>query len=107
MIVAMGVIIPLFEEVCYRGVLLTAVMGRHGPRWAVVLTSAGWALAHIGNYGLRPYNPLVIVGAVLSVFLMGLALGTCRLITASVLGSSIAQGSANMLMATWAWAITG
>lgn len=107
MIVAMGVVIPLFEEVCYRGVLLTAVQGRYGPRLAVAVTSAGWALVHIGNYGLRPYNPLVIVGAVLSVFLMGLALGACRLITGSVQGSAIAQGSANLLMVTWVWAIAG
>jgi uncharacterized protein len=107
MIVAMGVVIPLFEEVCYRGVLLAAVLGRYGPRWAVVVTSAGWALVHIGNYGLLPYNPLVIVGAVLSVFLMGLALGACRLITGSVWGSAIAQGSANLLMVTWVWVIAG
>jgi membrane protease YdiL (CAAX protease family) len=57
MIVAMGVLIPLFEEVCYRGVLLTAVLGRYGPWWAVFVTSAGWALVHLGNYGLAHTTP--------------------------------------------------
>jgi hypothetical protein len=55
----------------------------------------------LGNYGLRPYNPFVIVGVLLSVFLMGLALGACRLITGSVQGSAIAQGTANLLMVVW------
>jgi hypothetical protein len=35
------------------------------------------------------------------------ATGACRLITGSVQGSAIAQGSVNLLMVTWVWVIAG
>ncbi|TCO62237.1 CPBP family intramembrane glutamic endopeptidase [Actinocrispum wychmicini] len=101
MVLAMGLFVPLIEEICYRGVLFTTVRRNWGVVPAVVLTSAGWALVHLGNYGLNPPNGGVILGVLPSVFCMGLALGFCRALTGSVLASAIAQGTANLLLVAW------
>jgi uncharacterized protein len=101
MICAMGLVVPALEEICYRGVLFDAVQRATGVAGAVVLTSAGWALVHLGNYGLVPFNPGVVGGVLPSVFCMGLALGICRAITGSCVGSFVAQGTANLLLLVW------
>ncbi|MEI5101460.1 CPBP family intramembrane glutamic endopeptidase [Streptomyces sp. PmtG] len=105
MVLALGVLVPLVEEVCYRGVLYQAVEDRWGVRSAVVVTAAGWAAVHLGDYGLNPYNPKVICGLLPSVFLMGLALGLCRALTGSALACAAAQGTCNLLLlgAATAW----
>jgi membrane protease YdiL (CAAX protease family) len=101
MVLAMGVLVPLVEEVCYRGVLFAAVQRHLGVVPAVVLTSAGWAMVHLGNYGLNPLNGEVVLGVLPSVFCMGLALGFCRAVTGSAIASAIAQGTANLLLVAW------
>ncbi|NBH08294.1 CPBP family intramembrane glutamic endopeptidase [Amycolatopsis sp. SID8362] len=98
MVVAMGLVIPALEEVCYRGALFSAVERITGSATAITLTSAGWALVHIGNYGLAPFNPAVLAGVVPSVLCMGLALGICRTITGSCVASFAAQGVANLVL---------
>ncbi|GHA56018.1 hypothetical protein GCM10010330_04380 [Streptomyces tendae] len=98
MVLAMGVLVPLVEEVCYRGVLFRSVERPWGTRAAVVLTAAGWALVHLGDYGLRPFNVQVICGVLPSVFLMGLALGVCRAVTGSAVACAVAQGVCNLLL---------
>ena len=100
-VVTLAVVVPLAEEVCFRGLLMHAVATRHGPVVAVVTTSAAWALVHLGDYGLSPLNPQVILGALPSVFVMGLALGWCRVATGSVYACAAAQGIANLLLAAW------
>ncbi|MEU0250480.1 CPBP family intramembrane glutamic endopeptidase [Streptomyces sp. NPDC006235] len=98
MVLAMGVLVPLVEEVCYRGVLYRAVEQRWNTRTAVVSTAAGWALVHLGDYGLNPLNLRVVCGVLPSVFLMGLALGICRAVTGSALACAVAQGMCNLLL---------
>ena len=105
MVLCLGLLVPLLEEVCYRGVLHDALAPRVGARGAVLLTAAGWAGVHLGDYGLAPYNGAVIAGVLPSVFLMGLALGYCRVRTGSVYASAAAQGVANLLLAGWALAL--
>jgi CAAX protease family protein len=100
-VACLGVLVPLVEEVCYRGVLLHAVAQRYGALAGVVVTSAAWALVHLGDYGLRPFSAVVVLTVLPSVFVMGLALGWCRLVSGSVLGSTLAQGLANLLLAGW------
>ena len=100
-VASLGLVVPLVEEVCFRGFFLHAVSSRLGPVAAVVVTSAAWALVHLGDYGLRPLNLSVILGVLASVFAMGLALGWCRLWTGSVLACVAAQGGANLLLAVW------
>ncbi len=100
-VVCMGLLIPLAEEVCFRGVLHHAVGCRWGDGVAIVATAAVWAVVHLGDYGLNPFNPAVIAGMLPSVFLMGLALGWCRVVTGSVAGSVLAQGAANLALLAW------
>ena len=100
-VVCMGVLVPVAEEVCFRGVLHHAARSRLTVASAVVGTSAVWAAVHLGDYGLNPFNGLVIVGVLPSVFVMGLALGWCRVITDSVAGSTVAQGVANLILVAW------
>jgi hypothetical protein len=100
-VLCLGVLVPVAEEVCYRGLLLHALMTRWGPVTGAVVTSAAWAVVHLGDYGLHPLNLAVVAGMVPSVFLMGLALTSCRLRTGSVFASAAAQGIANLLLALW------
>jgi membrane protease YdiL (CAAX protease family) len=102
MFVSMGLLVPLAEEVFYRGVLHRAVSQKLAVVPTVLVISAGWALVHIGDYGLVPFDPQVLAGMLPSVFVMGLALGYCREVTSSVVGSTIAQGTANVLFTLWA-----
>ncbi|KUF16295.1 CPBP family intramembrane glutamic endopeptidase [Streptomyces silvensis] len=105
MVLALGVLVPLVEEVCYRGVLYRAVEVRWGGYAAVVSTAAGWAAVHVGDYGLNPFNWKVLCGLLPSVFLMGLALGFLRAVTGSALACAAAQGVCNLLLlgAAAAW----
>jgi membrane protease YdiL (CAAX protease family) len=102
LVVCLGLVVPLFEEICYRGVLHDLLRSQLSTGATVVTTAAGWAAVHLGNYGLHPMNIRVILSVVPSVFLMGLALGACRLRTNSVVASAAAQGSANLFLAVWA-----
>ncbi|MGW6916528.1 CPBP family intramembrane glutamic endopeptidase [Kitasatospora sp. NPDC054939] len=106
MVLCMGLLVPLVEEVCYRGVLFRAVERARGPLVAIVGTAAAWAMVHLGDYGLNPFNARVICGVLPSVFVMGLALGICRAWTGSALASTLAQGTANLLLLGWVlWAL--
>ncbi len=100
-VLCLGALVPLAEEACYRGLLLHAVMTRWGALTGALVSSAAWALVHLGDYGLHPLNPAVVSGMVPSVFVMGLALTWCRLRTGSVYASVVAQGLANLLLAVW------
>ncbi|MEV6400113.1 CPBP family intramembrane glutamic endopeptidase [Streptomyces sp. NPDC051907] len=104
MLLCLGVLVPLVEEVCYRGVLYRAVEERRGAYPAIVVTALAWSLVHLGDYGLNPLNLKVICGVLPSVFLMGLALGVCRAITGSALACAVAQGVCNLLLLA---AVTG
>ncbi|MFD0568603.1 CPBP family intramembrane glutamic endopeptidase [Kitasatospora gansuensis] len=101
MVLCMGVLVPLVEEVCYRGVLYSAVERAHGGVAAIAVSSGAWALVHLGDYGLQPFNARVICGVLPSVFVMGLALGVCRAWTGSALACAVAQGTANLLLLGW------
>ncbi|WP_347350956.1 CPBP family intramembrane glutamic endopeptidase [Intrasporangium sp.] len=100
-VLVLGLLVPLAEETCFRGVLHTTLANRHGGPVAVVVTAAAWALVHLGDYGLRPFDGTVIAGVLPSVFLMGLALGFCRVRTGSVYACVLAQGVANLLLLGW------
>jgi membrane protease YdiL (CAAX protease family) len=100
-VLSMGLLVPVAEEICYRGVLDEALTRRAGPVVAVASTAAGWAAVHLGDYGLHPVRPAVIAGVLPSVFLMGLALGWCRHTAGSVVASILAQGAANLLLTAY------
>lgn len=102
MVVCMGLLVPVAEEVFFRGVVHTVAVRRHGPVAGVLLVAAGWALVHTGDYGLRPFDPVVLAGMLPSVLLMGLALGWCRQRTGSVPACVAAQSFCNLLLLAWA-----
>lgn len=102
MIVCMGVLVPVAEEVFYRGVLYSPLERRGGPAVAIGVTALLWTGVHVGDYGLNPYDGTVLWGMLASVLVMGIALGICRRITGSVLASILAQGTANLLLLVWA-----
>jgi uncharacterized protein len=102
MVACLGVLVPIAEELFYRGVLHHLIGRRMGSIGTVVLTAAGWAAVHLGDYGLHPLNLEVAAGAVASVFVMGLALGICRVRSGSFLASAVAQGVANLALLAWA-----
>lgn len=104
--VCMGLLIPLAEEVWYRGVLHDAAALTWGPATAVVITAIGWALVHLGDYGLNPFDGPQIAGMLPSVALMGLALGWCRVRTGSALACAAAQGVANLALTVWVFVAT-
>jgi membrane protease YdiL (CAAX protease family) len=101
MAVCLGFLVPIAEEAFYRGVMHDLVGRSLGRIAAVVLTAAGWAAVHLGDYGLHPFRLSVALGAVASVFVMGLALGICRLLSGSFLASAAAQGAANLALLAW------
>jgi membrane protease YdiL (CAAX protease family) len=103
-VLCMGLLVPVAEEVCYRGVLHDAVARQFGTALAVGVTAVGWAAVHLGDYGLHPYNGAVVASMLPSVLVMGLALGWCRVATGSVLGSILAQAVANLLLTAWVFA---
>jgi len=104
-VVCMGVLVPAAEEVFFRGVLHRAASRRWGPLAAVLLTASGWALVHLGDYGLRPFDAAEIAGMLPSVALMGLALGWCRVRTGSALACVVAQGAANLALTVWVFGV--
>ncbi|MEO9167282.1 MAG: CPBP family intramembrane glutamic endopeptidase [Aestuariivirga sp.] len=57
---------PLVEEVLFRGVLFAGLLPRLGPVLTVIVTSALWAVAHLGA------APPI---AALTIFFMGIVLG--------------------------------
>ena len=61
------VLAPLFEETLFRGVLLPVLATRWGGGWAVLISAASFALAHLS------------LGELLPLFVLGLGLGWLRL----------------------------
>jgi len=69
------VVIPLGEELFFRGLLLRGFLLRYGQRQALVLTALLFAIVHLNPWGL------------LSIFLVGLLLGWLVLRTGSLLSA--------------------
>lgn len=80
---------PVMEEWVYRERLLPALAAYVGPAWAVVVSSAAFALPH-----LEPW-------AVLTTFLLGLVLGTVMLVSRAVALCIGIHAGLNLAAATW------
>jgi membrane protease YdiL (CAAX protease family) len=75
-------IVAVAEEVALRGVLFDAVRGWRGDGWALVATTALFALIHVPLYG---------IGALPLDLAVGLLLGGLRIVTGGVLAPAIAH----------------
>ncbi|MBN1367190.1 MAG: CPBP family intramembrane metalloprotease [Dehalococcoidales bacterium] len=86
--VAVAVFAPLFEEAFFRGFLFVGLKeSRLGAAWAVVFTSLFWALLHIqySTYGI------------VTVLVLGIALGIIRLVTKSLWSTIILHSLWNIV----------
>jgi membrane protease YdiL (CAAX protease family) len=75
------------EEVALRGVLFDAVRERGGDGWALLATSALFALMHLPLYG---------VGALPLDLAVGLMLGGLRIVSGGVLAPAVAHVIADL-----------
>jgi membrane protease YdiL (CAAX protease family) len=80
-------VVAVAEEVVLRGVLFDAVRGRGGDGWALVATTALFALMHLPLYG---------VGAVPLDLAVGLLLGGLRIVSGGVLAPAVAHVIADL-----------
>jgi membrane protease YdiL (CAAX protease family) len=87
-LVQASVLAPLAEEFMYRGVLQTGLSNHLGPTGALLATSAVFAVAHVAA---EPQ-------AILSLFLLGLALGYAAYRTRSLVAPIVAHSLFNTLM---------
>jgi membrane protease YdiL (CAAX protease family) len=83
-VLAVAVVIPVGEELFFRGLLLRGFLLRYGPRPALVLTAALFALVHLNPWGL------------VSIFLVGILLGWLVLRTGSLWPACLAHGLYNL-----------
>jgi membrane protease YdiL (CAAX protease family) len=83
-----GVMAPLAEEFMYRGVLMTTLLKVTGIGWALVISSAIFALVHVST---EPQ-------AALPLFVLALAMGYVAYRTRSLVGPIVAHSLFNSLM---------
>jgi membrane protease YdiL (CAAX protease family) len=80
-------IVAVAEEVVLRGVLFDAVRGWGGDGWALVVTTALFALMHLPLYG---------IGALPVDLAVGLLLGGLRIVSGGVLAPAVAHVIADL-----------
>ncbi|MDD7317209.1 MAG: CPBP family intramembrane glutamic endopeptidase [Prevotella sp.] len=93
---AIVVLVPLCEEVVFRGAVIRSLLEwRNNRRMAVVISAVIFAVAHI--------NPIQIPHA----FLLGLLLGWVFVRTDSVIPGIVIHGMNNLVVFLMSWAIPG
>ena len=97
------VLVPLGEEVLFRGFVLTVLLilfrrrlpaGAAAP-WAVVVTSIGFGVGHLGNLGYVPVAFLLI--QVVVAVAIGLVTGWLRIRTGSLVGPILVHPAINIV----------
>jgi len=73
-----------FEEVAFRGVILTLFLTRYSRRWSIVIASGGFSILHLLNL-LGDRDPVWVFGQLGWAFLMGLFYGYLFVKTGSLL----------------------
>lgn len=66
---------PIGEEFLFRGFLLKSFEVELGFNTANIIQAVGFALAHLAHYGLLPFQPLLILVWLPSMFIAALVLG--------------------------------
>lgn len=85
------ILTPVTEELLFRGFLLTALRARFGAKTAILLSSAAFALYHVG----QPTSRMP------ALFLVGLAMAVVRVRSGSIVPCILAHAGIN------AWAVYG
>ncbi len=66
---------PLGEEFLYRGFLLKSFEKEWNFRMGMIVQASAFAIAHLAHYGLLPFQPLLILVWLPSMFFAALVLG--------------------------------
>ncbi len=89
---------PIFEEICFRGVIQRSLASRMHPAWAVAATSLIFGLYHF-TPGFGSGN----IGMVLVLTAIGAVLGTLAQITGRLAPSMFAHAGMNALVMILIW----
>jgi len=97
------VLVPLGEEVLFRGFVLTVLLialrrclpARAAARWAVVIGAVGFGVGHLGNFGYVPVAFLLIQVAV--AVAIALVAGWLRMLTGSLVGAILVHAAINVV----------
>ncbi|NBC65711.1 MAG: CPBP family intramembrane metalloprotease [Bacteroidetes bacterium] len=66
---------PIGEEFLFRGYIQKSLSDEWGPKVGQIVQASAFALVHLAHYGLLPFQPLLILVWVPSMFLTGLVFG--------------------------------
>lgn len=66
---------PLAEEFLFRGYVMESVSRRWNNRAGMLVQASAFALVHLAHYGLAPFNPLLILVWLPSMFFVAIVLG--------------------------------
>ena len=66
---------PIAEEFLYRGYIQKSFSDEWGPKVGQIVQAGAFALVHLAHYGLMPFQPLLILVWVPSMFISALILG--------------------------------
>lgn len=101
--VAEFVLVPVGEELLFRGFLLGTLlelfrrrhMGDHSAVWAVLISAVAFGVGHLGNLGY--VDTAFVVLQVVVAFVFGLLAGHVRVRTDSVAGPVLMHGTMNFV----------
>lgn len=97
------VLVPVGEEVLFRGFLLGTLLdlfrrrhvGPHSAAWAVLISAAAFGIGHLGNLG--HVETAFVILQVFVAFVFGVVAGHVRVRTDSVLGPVLMHATMNVV----------
>ena len=91
----------IFEEVAFRGVLLTFLLAKYSKRKSIVISSSAFAILHVFNI-FAGGDPVWVGGMVIWAFIMGLFYGYLFVKTGSLLPGMICHYLGNLFVYSFA-----
>jgi membrane protease YdiL (CAAX protease family) len=89
----------IFEEVAFRGIVLTVFLGRYSVRKSIIFSSLGFGLMHLLNL-LNGADLVWVMGQVVWAFIIGLFYGYVFVRTRSLLPPMIVHYLGNVFIST-------
>lgn len=97
------VLVPIGEELLFRGFLLGALLelfrrrqvGSHPAAWAILISAAAFGIGHLGNLGY--VDTAFVILQVLVAFVFGVVAGHVRVRTESVIGPVLMHATMNVV----------
>ncbi|MFC7363279.1 CPBP family intramembrane glutamic endopeptidase [Nocardioides astragali] len=97
------VLVPVGEELLFRGFLLGALLelfrrrhvGSHSPAWAVLISAAAFGIGHLGNLGY--VDTAFVILQVFVAFIFGVVAGHVRVRTESIVGPVLMHATMNVV----------